>query len=118
MFRFQLSTSARLGYASIKRFRILSGLKFTLGLIPDPRVAPGAAPIIWKGAVAAVFKPNSYANGRTSNMPKPARTAVFPSLNGSQAKPMRGSKFFVVGFCRSGLLTPTGPQAVGLCVQF
>src|ERR1700752_2439104 len=102
----------------MKRLRIFSGLKLTLGLMPVPNVDPLAAPMIWKGAVAAVFKPNSYGSGKTSNIPNPARTAVFPSWKGSHASPMRGSKFFVVGLCRIGLLTPTGPHAVGLWVQF
>src|SRR5579863_8464006 len=86
--------------------------------MPEPSVAPGAAPIIWKGAVAAVFKPNSYGRGRTSNIPKPARITVFPSLRGSHSKPTRGSKFLVVGFCSRGLFTPIGPHAVGPDRQF
>src|ERR1700741_589780 len=102
----------------MKRLRIFSGLKLTFGLMPVPNVDPLAVPMIWKGAVAAVFKPNSYGSGKTSNIPNPARTAVFPSWKGSHASPMRGSKFFVVGLRRIGLLTPTGPHAVGLEVQF
>src|SRR5207249_4964757 len=62
-----------------------------------PRVAAGSKPIIWKGAVAAVLSPNSYGSGSTSKMLNPPRTAVFPSLNGSQEKPIRGSKFLLVG---------------------
>src|SRR5207249_1560354 len=34
-----------------------------------------------------------------SKIPKLPRTAVLPLRNGSQAKPMRGSKFLVVGLC-------------------
>src|ERR1700686_2687065 len=114
MLKFQFMTYARWGKASIKRFRIFCSLKLTFGLMPVPSVAAGAAPMIWKGAVAAVFKPNSYGSGSTSNVPKPARTTVFPFLNGSQSMPMRGSKFLVVGFFRRGLFTPIGPHAVGL----
>src|SRR5260370_24046286 len=97
---------------------MLFGLKLMLGSIPPPSTAFGSAPIIWKGAVAAVFKPNSYGNGRTSKIPKPPRTAVFPFLKGSQEKPMRGSKFLVVGLFAIKLLTGTGPHAVGLAAQF
>src|ERR1700730_11945938 len=45
---------------------------------------------------------NWYGSARTSNNPKPPRTAVFPFRNGSQAKPTRGSKFRSVGFRKYG----------------
>src|SRR6266481_5816809 len=91
---------------------MLLGLKLMLGSTPLPSVAFGSKPMIWKGEVAAVFRPNSYGKGKTSNIPKPPRTAVFPSLKGSQEKPMRGSKFFVVGLLRMKLSTCTGPQGL------
>src|SRR6267143_1304490 len=39
-----------------------------------------------------------YGRGRTSNIPKPPLRDVFPSRNGSQEKPTRGSKLRSVGF--------------------
>src|SRR5713101_1107540 len=39
-----------------------------------------------------------YGNGRTSNIPKPALTDVFPSPKGSHEKPTRGSRLRRVGF--------------------
>src|SRR5271156_6063362 len=111
-------TKARCGLGSTKRLRMLWRLKLTLGSVaPVPRVAPGAAPMIGNGAVAAVFKPNSYGSGNTSNRPKPARTAVLLSLNGSHARPIRGSKLYTVGFELIGLFVPTGPHKVVPGVQ-
>src|ERR1700730_7360588 len=52
---------------------------------------------------------NSYGRGSTSNSPAPPRIAIFPFRNGSQAKPTRGSKFFVVG-----LLAKKGSPRWGL----
>src|ERR1700730_12475043 len=43
---------------------------------------------------------NWYGSGSTSNSPSPPRTAVFPLLKGSHAKPTRGSKFLVVGLLK------------------
>src|SRR5260221_7876865 len=91
---------------------MLFGLKLMLGSIPPPSTAFGSAPIIWKGAVAAVFKPNSYGNGITSKIPKPPRTAVFRVLEGSQEKPMRGSKFLAVGLLWLKLPTSCGPAVL------
>src|SRR5882762_2978451 len=47
--------------------------------------------------------PISTGRGSTSNNPKPPATEVLPFLNGSQAKPTRGSKFLFVGFIIYGL---------------
>src|SRR6266849_2166609 len=91
---------------------MLLGLKLMFGSIPLPSVPFESKPTIWYGAVAAVFSPNSYGRGKTSKMPNPPRTAVLPSLNGSQEKPIRGSKFFVVGLFLMKLETWTGPQGL------
>ena len=40
---------------------------------------------------------NILGRGTISNIPNPPRTAVLPSLKGSQAKPKRGAKFLSVG---------------------
>ena len=50
------------------------------------------------GAAFVENCPNRKGRGRTSNIPKPPRTEVFPFRNGSQAKPTRGAKFRTVGF--------------------
>src|SRR5207244_5725415 len=60
---------------------------------------PVVARVLRHGAEEVLLSINSYGSGRASNMPKPPRTAVLPLRNGSQAKPIRGSKFFVVGLC-------------------
>src|SRR5580693_7700706 len=49
------------------------------------------------GAVCKELSANMYERGRTSKRPMPPRTEVFPEWKGSQAKPIRGSKFLSVG---------------------
>src|SRR5215469_1231243 len=58
---------------------------------------PSVARVVRHGADDVLLSINSYGRGRASNIPKPPRTAVLPLWNGSQAKPIRGSKFLVVG---------------------
>ena len=60
---------------------------------------PNVARVVRHGADDVLLSINSYGSGRASNIPKPPRTAVLPLWNGSHAKPIRGSKFFVVGLC-------------------
>ncbi len=59
---------------------------------------PVALAVTSKGADPSTPLPISTGKGRTSNTPKPPATEVLPFLNGSQAKPTRGSKSFFVGF--------------------
>src|SRR3984885_7822049 len=68
----------------------------------DPGGRFSAVPERKKGAVFASLDEYCCSTGRTSNIPKPPRTDVLPSWNGSQAKPTRGSKFRNVGFEKSG----------------
>src|ERR1700676_2194048 len=91
---------------------MLLGLKLMLGSIPLPSVLVLSSPMIWNGAVAAVFRPNSYGNGNTSKIPNPPRTAVFPSLNGSHENRTRGSKFLVVGLFLIKVSTCCGPHGL------
>src|SRR3984885_7875118 len=68
----------------------------------DPGGRFSAVPERKKGAVFASLDEYCWSNGRTSNIPKPPRTDVLPSRNGSHAKPTRGSKFRNVGFEKRG----------------
>src|SRR3974390_3302057 len=67
-----------------------------VGKVPWPGLVSTA--FAWNGAVCTLFKATMKGRGRTSKIPPPPRTAVLPSPKGSQANPMRGSKFFIVGF--------------------
>src|ERR1700682_4405288 len=60
------------------------------------------------GAVETILSTNSYAKGRASKTPTPPRIAVLPLWNGSQAKPMRGSKFLRVAFLVKKVLRSRG----------
>src|SRR5467141_5252858 len=88
-------------------------LQGSVAHLPAAAVPPGLSrPTIWNGAVAAVFRPNSYGSGSTSKIANPPRTAVFPFLKGSHEKPMRGSKFFVVGLLLVKPSTCCGPHGL------
>src|SRR5690242_2234474 len=50
------------------------------------------------GEACNALSPNMNGMGRTSNIPNPPRTEVFPVPNGSHANPTLGSKFLSVGF--------------------
>src|SRR6202049_3560612 len=66
--------------------------------------SPALSEVYWKkGTEWVVMSAYCYGSGRTSNSPTPPRTAIFPLWNGSHAKPIRGSKFFVVGLLKKGL---------------
>src|ERR1700688_3359712 len=80
--------------------------------IPPIATGPRLAKVLRNGCDSALSRKYSYGSGRASNIPKPARTAVLPLWKGSQAKPMRGSKFLRVGFLVEKLvclITEVGP---------
>src|SRR6476646_6424293 len=68
---------------------------------------PNPCSVLRQGAEDVLLRISSYGRGRASNAPKPPRTAVLPLWKGSQAKPMRGSKFFVVGLCDQNVFRRT-----------
>src|ERR1700726_3061014 len=91
---------------------MLLGLKLMLGATPLPSGFLLSSPLIWNGAVAAVFRPKSSGKGSTSNTANPPFDSVFPSLNGSHENPTRGSKFLVVGLFLINVSTCCGPHGL------
>src|SRR5487761_50965 len=86
-------------------------------LAPWPNAAPARKAPVGKEPGGGLLLATDWTNGKalsralrkfagiigTSNIPKPARTEVLPVLNGSQANPIRGSKFRSVGLWNNGL---------------